>query len=224
MDKENIKEAFNNVKNDINFLNNELLNIKITLDKLVEDISTLRQINTTHPMASTHSSTHPLEVEGLKPLNLGISTGNQGASTDRQTDRQTDTSTHNLPENSLKNTKNEDFSIESNLREASEILDSLDSIKKEIRLKFKHLTSQEMLVFSAIYQLEEQNIDRITYKLLSKNLRLSESSIRDYIQRMIDKGIPIKKEKINNKTIFLSISSELKRIASLNTIIQLREL
>ena len=80
-----------------------------------------------------------------------------------------------------------------------------------------------MSVFSTIYQLGELE-QELTYKIISKHLKLSESSIRDYVQRMINKGIPIKKQKINNKKICLSISLELKKIATLSTIIQLREL
>ncbi len=233
--EENIKEAFNRVKEDIEFLNGELLDIKTTMNDLHDimktltnklenqekqastDRQTLRQLNSTQNTTSTHNSTVPLEVEGLKPLNLPISIGNQGVSTDRQTDTQTDNSTHILPANAPK-------TIDSNIQEATEILDSLDSLKKEIRLKFKHLTTQEMLVFSTIYQLEEQGNREITYKLLSKSLKLSESSIRDYVQRMIHKGVSIQKEKINNKKLLLTISPNLKKIASLPTIIQLREL
>jgi hypothetical protein len=227
-----IKSAFYKVKEDINFLNNEILDIKVAINDIKEainlltttstDNSTVRHINPTYSAYSTdnstHSSTVPQEIEGLKYPNLSSSIGNQGVSTDRQTDTSTDTSTHNLAENTEK-------SIETNLQEASEILDSLDSIKKEIRLKFKHLTQQEMSVFSTIYQLEEQNPSiEITYKQLSKQLKLSESSVRDYVLRMKNKGIPIKKHKINNKKIVLTISSDLKSIASLPTIIKLREL
>ena len=235
IENEMIKEAFLKVKEDINFLNNEILNMKIQINDLrimldalskkqenTANISstirqTDRQITSTDNTTSTHSSTVPQEIEGLKASNLSISIGNEGASTDRQTDRQTDNSTDIYKENKENN-------IESNIKEASEILDSLDNIKKEIRLKFKHLTSQEMSVFSTIYQLEGQDNKEITYKLLSEILKLSESSIRDYIQRMINKGISIKKQKINNKKILLSISKDLKKIASLPTIIRLREL
>ncbi len=233
--EDNIREAFNRVKEDINFLNEEILDIKETMDELhiimknltnkletqekqaSTDRQTLRQPNQTQNVTSTHTSTVPQEVGGLKPLNLPISIGNQGVSTDRQTDTQTDNSTHI----SLVNTNN---TIDSDIQEATEMLDSLDSLKKEIRLKFKHLTTQEMLVFSTIYQLEEQGNTEITYKLLSTTLKLSESSIRDYIQRMINKGISINKEKVNNKKLLLSISPNLKKIASLPTIMQLREL
>jgi hypothetical protein len=51
---------------------------------------------------------------------------------------------------------------------------------------------------------------------------LTESSIRDYIGRLIKKGIPLDKVKINNKTIHISISQNLKKVATLPTILQLR--
>ena len=133
--------------------------------------------------------------------------------------------------NNEKTEKNQDFSHLSHLIEspidpidgAAKILDSLDSIKKEIRLKFKRLTTQEMLVFSTLYQLEEMPGD-VDYKVLAKRLNLTESSVRDYIGRLIKKGIPVEKKRVNNKTILLSVSSNLKRITSLSTIIQLRDL
>ncbi|MAG02744.1 hypothetical protein CMI42_05385, partial [Candidatus Pacearchaeota archaeon] len=198
--EDNIKDAFNKVKEDINFLNNELLDIKTTMNDLHDimknltiklennenqpstDRQTDRHINTTDPVSSTHNTTVPQEVGGLKPLNIHTSIGNEGASTDRQTDTSTDSDMENLQFSTNYPTHNshvnEQISMDSNIQEATEILDSLDSLKKEIRLKFKHLTSQEMLVFSTIYQLEEQGNSEITYKLLSTTLKLSESSIR----------------------------------------------
>ena len=241
MEKDQIKLAFSKVKQDMIFLQNEISDLKVELSNLKnifksisDDLntlklhkiaenndfkasthnSTLRHINSTHPATSTHNSTVPQEIEGLKSQNLGISTGNQGASTDRQTDTSTDKYAQNQAQNS----------IEHNIQEASEILDSLDRLKKEIRLKFKRITNQEMAVFSTIYQLEEQDPDNTTYSQIADNLKLSESSIRDYVQRMINKGIPIKKNKLNNKKITLSIAQDLKKIATLPTIIQLREL
>jgi Mn-dependent DtxR family transcriptional regulator len=81
-----------------------------------------------------------------------------------------------------------------------------------------------MLVFSTIYQLEEHYPEGVEYSQIALKLKLSPSSIRDYTQKLISKGIPLVKEKVNNKKILLKISSELKKIASLQTIIQLREL
>ena len=247
MEKEQIKFAFSKVKQEINYLYDELLYLKTELSDIKDllnklnkqlisqnnqkipiitnnhpnnpstDTSTNKTLNKTQPANTTHNTTVPQEIGGLKPSNLTTSIGNEGASTDRQTDTSTDRQTQEI---SQKNTK----TIETNIQEASEILDSLDRLKKEIRLKFKHVTTQEMAVFSTIYQLEEQDPTKATYKQIAINLHLSESSIRDYVQRMINKGIPIKKQKINNRQLILSISQDLKKIATLSTIIQLREL
>jgi len=127
-------------------------------------------------------------------------------------------------QNTGQNQENTEKSISQDISDASELLDSLDNLKKQIRRKFKRITRQEMLVFSTIYTMEEQDREGVDYKKISFKLGLSQSSIRDYVQRMIEKGIPIIKEKINNKKIILHISKELKKIASLNTIIQLRDI
>ena len=242
---DSVKQAFQKVKQDIDLLKQELSSLKSnfneTREKMIDlceivkqtnakldvlsgknrenslnscsnnqtNTSTLRHII---PAPSTHPSTHNLPFGALNPKNLGISTGNQGASTDRQTDRQTDTSTHNLPINNKNPINN-----------ASKILDSLDNIKKDLRLKFKRLTEQELLIFSTIYQLD-QELGSSDYKVISQKLKLTESSIRDYVGRLIKKGIPIEKNKINNKNITLTISANLKKIASLQTILQLRDL
>ena len=104
------------------------------------------------------------------------------------------------------------------------MLDSLDAVRKEVRLKFKQITNQEMMVFSTIYQLEESTPEGVEYRQIAQKLGLSESSIRDYAQKLISKGIPVDKIKLNNKKILLKISSKLKNIAPLDTLIKLREL
>ena len=171
--------------------------------------STRRHINSTTP---THNSTDKTDFKAGKAEYLPFSTGNEGVSTDRQTDRQTDEKEENsskTPQNSIEN--------------ASELLDSLDGIKKELRLKFKRLTDQEVLVFSAIYQLDSDE-GYADYKTLSGKLKLTESSIRDYVQRLLRKGIPVDKNKVNNKSVHLSIPLTLKKVASLQTILNLRGL
>jgi len=220
-----IRESFNRVKEDIDLLKQELdflrkslsetreqmMDICGVLNKIIEkQASTHNLLNQT---LSTHSSTLPQEIGGLKSQNLSISTGNEGVPTDRQTNQQTD----NQTQNQLK--IQEKLPVDN----AIKILESLDNLKKEIRLKFKRLTEQEWLIFSTLYQLDEQ-YGFTNYKTLAERLKLTESSIRDYIGRLIKKGIPVEKNKINNKTIQLSISQNLKKIASLSTIIQLRDL
>ncbi len=235
-----IKEAFKKVKEDMDSLRSELFSItqeikelKDTLNSFVvpKDTSeevpnysfqqtnqqTDRQINQTVP---THIPTDNLPFKPQKAQNLPISSGNGGVPTDRQTNQQTDRQTQYLPQNYQKSLFPKD---PNSMENALEILNSLDSIKKEIRLKFKDLTDQEFLVFSTLYQLDEE-YGFSEYKTLSNILRLSESSIRDYVGKLIKKDIPIEKIKVNNKMVKLTISSNLKKIASLQTILQLRGL
>ena len=80
-----------------------------------------------------------------------------------------------------------------------------------------------MSVFSAIYTFEEQGFV-VDYSLISQKLGLSESSIRDYTLKLIKKGVPILKLKENNKKVTLVISPELKKIASLQAILSLRQI
>jgi len=229
-----IKDAFQNVKYDINSMKQELENLKINLNETREKIIELCEIiakmhkkiekglSTHKPKIKTvltHPSTHKQPLEPLKAQNIGISTGNRGVSTDRQTDRQTDKKV----QYELKNSQDELKSKENAFENALEVLNSLDDIKKEIRLKFKRLTDQETLIFSTIYQIEEE-VGYANYKQIAEKLNLTESSVRDYVGRLIQKGIPVDKKKINNKQIQLSISQNLKKIVTLPTILQLREL
>ena len=222
-----IKEAFQKIKEDIDFLKEQIFSLKQIIQETQISISQLKETtnflsskfetinkeklidstdNSENSTVSTQNPTDNVSLNPSKAQNLTISTGNEGVPTDKQTNRQTD-----------KQTK------KTYLGDAFEILNSLDSIKKEIRNKFKRITDQEFLVFSTIYQLTEEQ-EFVDYKDLSLKLNLTESSIRDYVGRLIKKGIPLEKTKINNKIIQLSISENLKKIAPLPVIFQLREL
>ena len=240
-----IKEAFNQVRQEIISLREELSLIKeenvmykkyiqdleislsesnknflilkeeVRINKLNNYFPTEDQIIQTNQQINTTNNT-PLKV--LKGQNNSLSMRNDGVPTNQQTNKQTNQQTNFI----LKKSPERDFST-LKIEKVTEILNSLDNIKKEIRLKFKKLTNQEMLVFSTIYQFDEE-IGHSTYKILSKKLNLTESSIRDYVGKIIKKGIPVEKIKINNKDIQLNISPNLKRVTSLNTILQLREI
>ena len=222
-----LKDAFGKVKQDIELLKNELKDLRIgvveTRERMIEICEIIKKMNeklestiSTHhseiKTLSTNTSTHDLPLEALKTQNLPISTGNEGVSTDRQTHRQTHRQTQNEPK-----------SQQNSFENALEILNSLDDIRKEIRLKFKRLTEQEILIFSTIYQLEEE-VGYANYKQIAQKLNLTESSVRDYVGRLIQKKIPIEKKKVNNKQINLFIAKNLKKIAPLSTILQLRDL
>lgn len=217
---DSIKESFKRVKEDMDFLRQEIEEIRKSIIELCEIIGKISKDNEEnkinrlkeYPAHNFENQTnqhiipaHNTIYNPLKAQNKLISTGNEGVPTDRQTNQQTDTYTENSIEN------------------AAEMLKSLDSIKRDIRQKFKKLTEQEWLVFSTIYQLDEER-GYSDYKILAERLKLTESSIRDYVGKLIKKGIPIDKIKLNNKNIRLNISQNLKQIASLPTIIILRDL
>ena len=213
-----IKEAFNKVRQDVDFLKNELNNLnkelkenKELMIKICENVQEIfSQRSPAHQQInSVYQENLPADNHLFKPINhenLVISTGNRGVPADRQTAQQTDQHIEN-----------------SSFGEAINILSSLDNLKKEVRNKFKKITDQEFLVFSTIYQLSEET-GYVDYRTLSQRLNLTESSIRDYIGRLIKKGIPVEKTRVNNKIIQLSISEKLKKIAPLPTIFQLRSL
>ena len=247
---QNVKNDMDFFYEELNQLKKELVENKVDLaeiyfildeinkklDKnLINHSSTHNFKNTTD---STHSSTHNHLLRASNASNQPFSNGNEGVPTDRQTDNQ--------HENILKIKQNNTFystdgislePLRANLDiqkpqahtsstpidDAAIILDSLDSLKKEIRLKFKRLTEQEITVFSTLYQIDEET-GPTDYKTIASRLSLTESSIRDYIGRLIKKGIPVDKKKMNNKLILLSISENLKRVASLPTILELRDL
>jgi regulator of replication initiation timing/DNA-binding MarR family transcriptional regulator len=251
--KDTVKEAFAKVKNDIFTLGNEIYSVKTELSEIknyisaiVESVDKLKleiiELKDT-PRYPTHIPTHdskssayptipsntptvPVETRGLKYPDFDISSGNRGVPTDRQTNQQTD----NYREISVGGADFDTQTIGSikplknQIQEAEDILNSLDNLKKEIRLKFKTITNQEMLVFSTIYQLESEFPEGLEYKQIATKLKLSESSIRDYVQKLISKGIPVDKIKLNNKKILLKISLKLKNIAPLETLIKLREI
>ena len=221
-----LKEAFAKVKQDIlnlqsqiSLLTKELSELKRTLnqtDRPTNQQTDLKYIQT-EPNRQTDNQTVPHEIRGLNHQNFGISIGSEGVQTDRPTNQQTDRQTQKFALN-----QNKSDNIE-NIEKVAELVNSLDELKKDLRKQFKKLTSQEMLVFTTIYLLGDEGLN-VDYHSLAERTNLSESSIRDYIQKLIQKGIPIRKSKENNKKVTLTIPAEFKRMANLQTIISLRNL
>ena len=253
MAEDKIKEAFQKVKEDmillleqLNSITEEIKSLKRTFRQT--DRQTNRQtdnffMQTQGPAIPTDTQTYqttqknmiikqPLEVP--KWQNSNISTGNRGVQTDRQTNQQTDRQTNNYKYLSTStqhpSESNQKFALNettedpvTKIGKVAELINSLDALKKDLRRQFKRLTPQEMLVYSTIYQLTDQAID-VDYSILSKKTGLSESSIRDYVQKLLKKGIPLEKTRENNKRILLAVPPEFKRMTSLETIISLRSI
>ena len=212
-----LKEAFQRVRQDIEYLYQEIEEIKHLLTELKEQPTNQHIDSKNQHMIPTQE----IAQNSLKQGNFSFFIRNEGVPTNQQTNQQTNQ--HPListPTHEISSFKQKEQTI-NNIQKVSEIISTLDDIKKEVRLKFKRLSEQEMLVFSSIYQLEEQGFV-VDYTLLAQKLNLTEISIRDYVHKILKKEIPLIKSKESNKKIALSIPKDLKRIASLQTISQLR--
>jgi len=218
MKEDKIKEAFEKVREDMNYFFQEIQEIKRTLEELKNPTS-----NAPNPTQFSNTPTLQHSLEAPKPKDLPISTGNGGVPTNKPTNQQTNQHPPISPGKFALNEDKQQPDRIAKLQEVSRILDSLDELKKDIRTKFKKLTAQEMIIFSTIYQLEEMNIEP-TYGLIAEKLNLSEISVRDYVRKIIKKGVPVDKIKKENNRITLAVSQDLRKIASLSTIIELREL
>lgn len=219
-----VKEAFQKIKEEMYSLKEEIAQLTLEMRTLKSQSTYSQHPTQTCSLDSlptgkpAENPTVPQEIRGLEFTQNNFSTGNKGVPTDNKTNRPADRQTDIL--GGFSSEKSQTF----NLEDVQETLNTLDNFKKELRLKFKRLTPQEMLIFSTIYSLETKGIEEITYKTLANNLNLSESSIRDYVIKLTQKGVPIVKRRVNNKQIALNISENLQKIASLSTIIKLREL
>ncbi len=162
------------------------------------------------------------QTQPLKTSNLQVSTGNRGVPTDRQTNQQTDTQSIKFVQYTKPHIPKAEDKI-TQIANVSEIISSLDTLKKDLRAAFKKLTPQEMLVYSTIYQLSDEGFI-VDYPLLASKTSLTESSIRDYVLKLTKKAVPLDKSKENNKRIILSIPQDFKKIAPLSTLISLRKL
>ena len=98
--------------------------------------------------------------------------------------------------------------------------DKLHQFKKDLEADFVSLSKQEFLTFLTIYQLEE-DLGHISYYHIAKHLKLSEGCIRTYVSSLIRKGLPIVKEKINNRFVILKISKDFRDLNLKNKLLDL---
>ena len=198
------RKAFEKIKEDMLFLSQEILSMKQELIDLRQFLDS--NTSPTHPQIPTHNPTHNPSNYDLIHQNFHSSIGNEGVPTNRQ---QTD----NRHSNTFNRTSEEAI-------ESPGIASILSNLKHDLKEKFKKLTRQEFLIFSVLYTLEEE-IRNVTYKDIAERTKLAESSIRDYILKIEHKGIPITRERVNNKIVLLRIPREFKEIATLDSLHEL---
>jgi hypothetical protein len=216
-----VKDSFKKIKSEMRYLASEIFSIKSQIQELNDLISQINLINNMNNQSST-SSTNTQQIgenpadntyynEELSP-NYPSSIGNEGVPADRQ-----QTVSRQVIEEKAQE------STQKHLDESQNISRLIDSLKNDLKQKFRSLTKQEFLVFSLVYSLTEEH-GEANYKALALRSKLTESSIRDYISRLEHKGIPLIKEKKNNKLVVIRVPKELRDIAALDSLVKLNKI
>ena len=177
--EEKVKKSFLKVKEDINNLEDQIKDIKEILRLQQEQIELISQKIDKISQISTKET-------DFNTIYTPSSIGNEGVCASKHASMQAP--------------------VHINTREKPKNKSDFDSISTVDKL-FLTLTKKEFLVFLSIYQLED-DIGNVTYGDLSKHLTVTEGCVRSHIVSLIKKGIPILRNKINNRIIILSISLE----------------
>jgi DNA-binding MarR family transcriptional regulator len=246
MDLEKLRGAFEKIKDEISFLKSELSFLKkdveilgkdsieaqktannneLLLNELNQKLSELNEslklyINSNTPTTDfQHSNTYSSKFEGIKPYILS-SNGNEGVPTLPQ---QTNTQSNTYPTDDFMNKIQQEVKpdLVPEMPKIS-IKELVASMKTDLKIKFKALTKQEFHVFSVLFSLEQELNRPLSYKDLAIKANLTESTIRDYIGRLIEKGIPISKERVNNRDILIRVNEDLRNIASLDSLSRIK--
>ena len=96
------------------------------------------------------------------------------------------------------------------------------SLKKELNDQFKNLTDREFSIFLAIYSIEEEIGKAVVLSDIANKLKISEITIRGYLNSLISKNLPIIKERPFNRKLQLSITKEFRDLTLISRIISIR--
>lgn len=173
--------------------------LRLEVEALKQQLLEIKgMISSQNPIIQTSTPTNSVMFPTDLPSETSsfplVSTGNEGVPTDRQTD---------------------------NIQTVKPGIEAVSSILSDLKIKFRNLTKQEFKVFSAVYILSQNQ--QVDYRVIAEKLKLTEGSIRDYVMKLERKGIPIAKEKLNNKKVLLYIKPEVKQIMPLEAIMTVRE-
>jgi len=198
-----VREAFTKIKEDIDFLKKEILECK-------EDI---KMLNSNKRVELRH------EIEKSPVLN-DISTGNIGVCCYHY-----DTSGPTMP---IKPHKG-DISTGSigpccyvdDTRNSEKVKFDISYLKNNLEKVFLSLTKTEFSIFLSVYQLEEEYKRPVSYSDIAIKLPLSLNSVRNHMNNLILKGIPLVKV-VYGKAVLLSVLPEFKAMNLANKLLELR--
>ena len=75
----------------------------------------------------------------------------------------------------------------------------------------------------AIYQLEEDLHGIVRYSDVSKMLKITQITVRNYVNSMISMGIPIEKHRQYNRKVSLFVKKELRDLNLASKLLKLRQ-
>ena len=110
-----------------------------------------------------------------------------------------------------------DLSTEENLDKNSQ-----KPLRMLIENKFRSLTDMEFAIFMTIYQLEEE-LGKVTYQDIAKKFNLTEATVRNHITNLINKSVPIDKERSFNKKTVFYINKSFRELNITSKILELRQ-
>ena len=100
---------------------------------------------------------------------------------------------------------------------------SISAIKSDFDVLFRGLTDREFSVFMAIYQLEEDLQAPVSYCEVSKILKITEITVRNYVNSMMNRGIPIEKHRQYNRKVSLSIKKDMRDLNLASKLLKIRQ-
>ncbi len=100
---------------------------------------------------------------------------------------------------------------------------SISAIKSDFEVLFRGLTDREFSVFMAIYQLEEDLQAPVSYCEVSKILKITEITVRNYVNSMMNRGIPIEKHRQYNRKVSLSIKKDMRDLNLASKLLKIRQ-
>jgi DNA-directed RNA polymerase sigma subunit (sigma70/sigma32) len=96
-------------------------------------------------------------------------------------------------------------------------------LDQTLTFRLKGLTDREFSVFLAIYEIERE-LGEVTFTDLANKLNLSEPAIRNIVNRVLSKQMPIKKDRFFNRKVILSIKQEFRDQKIIRAILKLRQI
>ena len=183
--------------------------IRISFQRVKEDITSLKESleNEKKELKDINSKINEIySFIGEIKENLNIfkksSKGNEGVINDHQ---QSTTTIINAQQSTTSN-------LDLSLKELSRGLTSV----------FQSLTDREFSVFVSIFELEKQ-LPEVTYTDLANKLAISEPTIRNTVNRLISKKVPLQKIRFFNKKVSLSLSKELHDISLITKLVKIHQ-